>query len=187
MAKLLRLLDQARVAAPCPAEWDSMAGDDRTRHCSMCRHNVYNLSDMTDREAENLLRNAKGRLCVRYYLRSDGKVMTKDCPRGLKALRQKMARQFVLVASLVFTALGCGENGEKIKKAFGLDKFQKPPVVMGKMPVPSTPPTCPPPPTSPPATMGMVGPSPTEMGEIALPDPVMGRVANPAKEPLAVR
>lgn len=172
MAKTtLRLLDQAHIAKPCPANWDEMSGDDRSRHCSMCRLNVYNLSDMTDTEAEQLLQNRTGRLCVRYFLRPDGKVMTKDCPRGLRAFRQRMAKQYVLAASLVLTALGCAEN-DKVKKAFGIDKFEREqPVLMGALPATSSPPA---------PTMGRVAPAtatmplpPTapsiRMGEIAMP------------------
>lgn len=164
MAKTtLRLLDQAHIAKPCPANWDEMTGDDRSRHCSMCRLSVYNLSDMTDTEAEQLLQDRTGRLCVRYYLRPDGKVMTKDCPRGMRAFRQKMAKQYVLAASLVLTAFGCSEN-DKFKKAFGLDKFEQPPVVMGKMPVTMGAVAAPSSPTPPKPT----GPS-IRMGEIAAP------------------
>lgn len=89
--------------------------------------------------------------------------MTKDCPRGLKAFRQKMAKQYVLAASLVITAFGCSEN-DKVKKAFGLDKFEQPPVVMGKMPATMGAVAAPPAPTPPKST----GPS-MLMGEIATP------------------
>ena len=160
---MLRLLDQAHIAKPCPASWDDMSGDDRSRHCSMCRLKVYNLSDMSDSEAEELLRERTGRLCVRYYLRPDGKVMTKDCPRGLRAFRQRLAKQYVLAASMVLTAFGCSDN-DKVKKAFGLDKFEQPPVVMGKMPVTMGAVAAPPTPTpSKPSGHSML------MGEIALP------------------
>jgi hypothetical protein len=125
MARPLRLLDQVHVAAPCPANWEEMKGDDQVRHCSQCRRNVYNLSEMTESEAENLLRTHEGRLCIQYYRRADGKVMTKDCPKGLRALRLKVAKRLVLAASFVLTAIGCGEHGEKIKQAYGIDMFVK--------------------------------------------------------------
>lgn len=74
-----------------------MTGDDRVRHCSLCRLNVYNLSGMSRNEAENLLRNSEGRLCVRYYERADGKVMTKDCPKGMALVRRRFAMSFLAV------------------------------------------------------------------------------------------
>jgi hypothetical protein len=136
MAKQLRLLDQVHIAAPCPANWDEMKGDDRVRHCSQCRLNVYNLSDMTDQEAETLLGNRQGRMCVRYFQREDGKVMTKNCAKGVRSLRQRAAKRLALAAAFVLTSLGCGEQGEKVKKAFGLNNFNKPPVVLaGALPM----------------------------------------------------
>jgi len=92
MPKYTSPLDGVRVAAPCPADWDRMAGDERARFCDRCSLHVYNLSGMTRREAESLITNAEGRLCVRYYARPDGTILTQDCPVGLRAVRQKVAR-----------------------------------------------------------------------------------------------
>jgi hypothetical protein len=132
MPSVLRLLDQVQVAAPCPAKWEEMTGDDRSRHCSMCRLNVYNLSDMSAPEAEAFLRSATGRTCVRYYQRKDGNVMTKDCPRGLRAIRRKLCQSFGLAAAALITLVGCGESGAKLKKVFGIDKFERP-AIAGRM------------------------------------------------------
>ena len=137
MERPLRLLDQVQVAAPCPASWDEMKGDDRVRHCSQCRHNVYDLSAMTEVEAETLLANRQGRLCVRFYRRQDGKIMTADCAKGVRALRKRAAKRLALAASLVLTAFGCGEQGDKVKRAYGLDVFDdERSVTVGVMAVP---------------------------------------------------
>src|SRR5579872_1223747 len=82
------VLQNIRIASPCPASWEQMAGDERVRHCSECKLNVYNLSAMTRVEAEELLQRREGRLCVRYYRRKDGTILTQDCPRGLRAAAQ---------------------------------------------------------------------------------------------------
>ena len=154
MAKSLRLLDQVHIAAPCPVKWEAMSGDDRTRHCSICRLNVFNLSDMTDREAEDFLAEKSGRVCVRYYMRADGKVMTSDCPRGVKALRLRLCKHVSAGALLILAALGCSpESSSKMKKAFGLDKFEKPSVeVAGGIYIPPTAPS--PPSPRPPVAKG---------------------------------
>ena len=76
-------LDNIRVAKPCPVSWDSMSGDDRVRFCGACKLNVYNLSEMTRRDVTELLQLVEGRLCVRFYRRKDGTVLTKDCPGGM--------------------------------------------------------------------------------------------------------
>ena len=85
-------LDNIRVAAPCKADWRFMFGNDQVRFCGQCNLNVYNLSAMTRQEAEDLIRNVEGRLCVRYYQRADGKIITENCPVGLKAIRKRISQ-----------------------------------------------------------------------------------------------
>jgi len=69
-------LDVIQVQNPCPADWQSMAGDERTRFCEGCGRHVHNLSAMTAGEAERLVCEAAGRLCVRYTVAADGAVQT---------------------------------------------------------------------------------------------------------------
>src|ERR1041384_1061428 len=85
----LPVLDNIRVASPCTADWNQMTGDDRTRHCGQCRKNVYNLSGMTRDEAEALLIERNGDLCVRYYQRHDGTILLADCTIGAKRTRRR--------------------------------------------------------------------------------------------------
>ena len=86
----LPLLDQVRVASPCKAEWNEMLGDERVRFCLSCEKNVFNLSSMTKDDAESLLRERLGSdLCVRFYQRADGTILTADCPEGVKKKRRK--------------------------------------------------------------------------------------------------
>src|SRR5437867_3160947 len=77
-------LDNIRVAKPCPASWNDMEGDDRVRFCAHCRLNVYNLSGMSRRDAGDLIQLVEGRLCVRFFRRKDGTVLTDDCPVGMR-------------------------------------------------------------------------------------------------------
>lgn len=67
-----------------------MSGDDRVRHCQRCDLNVYNLSEINRTEAEDLIRSNEGRLCVRYYARADGTVITRDCPVGRGLVRRRL-------------------------------------------------------------------------------------------------
>jgi hypothetical protein len=86
----LPLLDQVRVASPCTAEWNEMLGDERVRFCLSCEKNVYNLSSMAKDDAEALLRERVGDdLCIRFYQRTDGTILTADCPVGVKKKRRK--------------------------------------------------------------------------------------------------
>jgi hypothetical protein len=82
MARFKNLLDHVRVASPCRADWDQMIGSDRVRFCGQCNLNVYNLSGMTRDAAESLIARNEGRLCVRFYKRRDGSIITQDCPVG---------------------------------------------------------------------------------------------------------
>ena len=58
-------LEQLRVEHPCPASWDAMTGNDRVRFCEACQKRVYDLSAMPKDEAERLICEAAGRMCVR--------------------------------------------------------------------------------------------------------------------------
>ncbi len=103
MRQLISSLDVIDVAAPCPADWHAMTGDDRVRHCGQCQLNVYNLSDMTADEAMSLVNKSEGRMCVRFFRRQDGTMITRDCPVGLAALRQRVVRMWAKAAALAGT------------------------------------------------------------------------------------
>lgn len=75
-------LEQIRVTSPCHADWNSMKqvspGDDRTRFCAGCCKNVYNLSLMTRAEAQQVVQDHDGHLCVRFQLQENGTMHTRD-------------------------------------------------------------------------------------------------------------
>ena len=107
MAKQDDRLDGLKIASPCTVSWESMKGDERVRDCSGCRLRVYNLSEMTKAEASRLIAEKEGRLCVRFFRRADGTVLTRDCPVGLRAARLKLARMAGAAVALV-AALAAG-------------------------------------------------------------------------------
>lgn len=84
-------LDHVRIAAPCNADWQQMIGTDRVRFCGQCSLNVYNLSSMTKTEAESLIARTEGRLCVRFYRRTDGSILTRNCPVGLRVIHRRLS------------------------------------------------------------------------------------------------
>lgn len=94
-------LNNIRIASPCSANWDEMYGNERRRFCAECKLNVYNLSGMTKFDAENLITASEGRLCVRYFQRSDGSVITADCPVGWARLKKRAASVAGAVLSLM--------------------------------------------------------------------------------------
>ena len=105
-------LDAIEIPVPCKASWEGMKGDDRVRHCDLCRLNVYNLSGMARKEAEALLTGSKGRVCVRLYRRPDGTVLTRNC-RIFVNLRRATAAALIAAATGVtgFFAWASGSAG----------------------------------------------------------------------------
>ena len=96
------LLAQVRVASPCSAKWEKMFGNEQVRHCTDCRKNVYNLTAMSRDDAEALLAaNSNGEMCIRFYERADGTIMTADCPVGV----ERKQRRKVALAVLGGTAM----------------------------------------------------------------------------------
>lgn len=142
-------LNNLSIASPCSADWNEMYGDDRKRFCGDCKLNVYNLSGMTRDEAETLVMNAEGRLCVRLYKRADGSVITADCPIGWAKVKQRTKLWATAAASLLMALF----TGVLFVSAFSKQK-----TIVGKL-VPLATPT---PDMRP--TMGvMVPPTPTNI------------------------
>ena len=101
----LPLLDNVRIASPCDAPWHTMPGDDRVRFCHRCGKHVYNLAAMTRKEAELLLAERQGPLCVSLFKRADGTVITSDCVVGVRQKQAQRAR-FAAVAAGAIAAAG---------------------------------------------------------------------------------
>lgn len=94
-------LDQIRIPATCPSDWEEMAGDDRRRYCQECKKHVYNFSKMTRREAEALIATRQGNLCARIIRLSDGVILTDE----IAASSHSTGRRALPVATAVFTAI----------------------------------------------------------------------------------
>ena len=126
MSKFTNPLDNIRVASPCSQDWEAMNGDERKRFCGSCQLNVYNLSGMTKEEAERLILSAEGRLCVRFFRRTDGTVLTKDCPVGWAALKKRVSKFAAAAAALIIGVMG-GLGGNFFLKGQGKE------VLMGEI------------------------------------------------------
>lgn len=111
-------LDVLQIASPCQASWADMRGDDRTRFCESCSKHVYNLSGMTRAQALSLVEATEGRLCVRFYRREDGSILTADCPVGLSsAVRRRLMRLAtagVLAFAVARSSLWMYSNSDRI-------------------------------------------------------------------------
>src|SRR3954468_16640480 len=71
-------LDVMGVGTPCDREWSAMAGDELRRFCAGCGKHVHNLSALTRAEAERLVCERAGSLCVRFARTPDGALRTLD-------------------------------------------------------------------------------------------------------------
>lgn len=108
-----------RVASPCHVGWENMSGDEKVRFCQSCQLNVYNFSEMTAPEIEKLILRKEGRICGRMYKRTDGTIITRDCPTGLSAARRRVTRTasavFAAVIGLCSVAFGQAEKEKSCK------------------------------------------------------------------------
>lgn len=126
-------LDKVRIARPCPARWEEMAGDERVRFCGLCRKNVYNLSAMSREAAERLIEERQGQMCALLYRRADGTVLTSDCPVGARAFAARVARRIAASLAGLFLILG----GRHLTPEFKERRCQSPPGRTGARAQPS--------------------------------------------------
>lgn len=157
MPKFDSPLNNLKIASPCSADWNEMYGNERKRFCGDCKLNVYNLSGMTRYDAENLLRNSEGRLCVRYFKRSDGSVISADCPVGWAKVRQRLSVCTTAIFSLMISMMS---------GLFFVSLFSKQTVIGKRINIPFVTPT----------------PQPL-MGAIAMPSPTPKQKPTPKPTP----
>lgn len=175
MTKHTNPLDHVRIAAPCPADWERMVGDERARYCGQCNLHVYNLSGMTKRQAETLITNTEGRLCIRFFRRADGTILTRNCPIGLRALKRRVSRTLNAALSAVlsfFAGFGLVQNLKPAPEIHVMGAIASP-VVQGDMAIPPSHI-----PFEPIAVAGQL-----EMGEPYLGAPEVGKIAVKTEKP----
>jgi len=153
------LLDHVRVASPCNARWEDMAGDERARFCQHCHKHVFNLSELTRAEAEALIREKEGKLCGRFHRRRDGRMLTADCTVGRKLRQRRLLKRAAAfcAAITVFGAVLFASGSQRrndgprgaLSQRFDSLLFQvklklgliQPPMIVGMISVPLPPPT----------------------------------------------
>jgi hypothetical protein len=118
----LPILDNIRVATPCSADWDQMTGDERARLCGQCNRDVYNISGLTRDEAEELIIEKEGELCVRYFQRADGTILLADCEVG----RRQTRRHRLLAAGAVAALASSGVLGYELARSVVLERVEVP-------------------------------------------------------------
>ncbi|HVG33041.1 MAG TPA: ankyrin repeat domain-containing protein [Pyrinomonadaceae bacterium] len=96
------ILDRISIPSPCSADWDQMVGNEQVRFCLHCSKHVNNLSEMTRKQALEMVSRSKGRLCVRYYRRPDGHVQSTSTSHSQL---YQIKRRASLLATGAFTAV----------------------------------------------------------------------------------
>ena len=180
-------LEELQIAKPCRADWNRMTGDERARFCLSCHKNVYDISQMTREEAQKLIAQNEGHVCVRLYRRPDGTVITSDCPVGKREVMRPMwwtlAGFVALMASgvAVWSAPTAKNPKKTTLKTPLVDRARRLPLA-GALVNKVAPPR--------PVLMGDI--APTVMGRIAVPKPAatptmgkptMGALLPPARKP----
>jgi hypothetical protein len=146
-------LDNLSIAAPCSANWNEMSGDERARFCGLCKKHVYNISAMSRTEAQALIKQKEGPVCIRMFKRADGTLIVDNCLVGLHAIRDHVRwvrAGIVACAATVLTfagvvasgnSHGSGANRSTLKTWLFPPKVNDQPCVMGEMmpPAPRTP------------------------------------------------
>jgi hypothetical protein len=149
-----RSLDVLEIKTPCPADWDAMTGDAQTRFCAHCQKHVHDLSQMPRDQAERLVCESAGNLCVRFARDEAGQVITLDYRRQKQ--QRWPWRLWTLVALCLAMITGTVEAvffGKKIQAVTpSTAPAQGQVMVLGAIPPPN------PLPVPPPTKMGEVAP-----------------------------
>ena len=121
-------LKQVRVAEPCPMSWHTMDGDDQRRFCAHCNRHVHNLSAIPEDEAQRLICESAGRLCIAYVPNVTG---------GVTPLAYAQAKRPRYGWKLVAALGGFGGIASGVLAAlFRTATPAPPPMVAGMMPPP---------------------------------------------------
>jgi hypothetical protein len=117
-------LDVIQVVEPCTQSWDAMTGDSRVRFCAGCQKHVHDLSAMTRSEAEQLVCEPAGQLCVRFSRTPDGRVRTLEYQ---PSTGRRRGWRFWALASASFGSLTAAAGGY----LFARGRAAPPPSVVG--------------------------------------------------------
>ena len=107
MRQEIPLLNQIYIEKPCTANWDAMTAiqGEQVKHCAHCQKNVYNLSAMTEQDAENLLAQMPN-LCVRYSQNDEGQILTEEVLPPSRSPKMPSTWLFRFVASVAAIVTG---------------------------------------------------------------------------------
>lgn len=105
-----------KIASPCSMNFDDMKQTEESykRFCQDCSKNVFDVASMSREQVAQLVEESfrkDGTMpCMRLYRRTDGNVITDDCPVGLRRVRNFYRRLKASAAAFVAFLLGGMQN-----------------------------------------------------------------------------
>src|SRR5262245_9398439 len=173
-----RNLERVSIQTPCSLSWEGLAGDAQKRFCGQCSRHVHNLSALRADEAEELLAQSSGRLCVTYLPGPDGRPLTlPEAPRPAAPRPAARARRGWDVRGLVRSFFAGAFGVVALLAGCSVESRQAalPPGDDDAGPNAATPRTCP----EDPRIMGGITAEPPRalIGEVALDPPLVVRDA----------
>jgi hypothetical protein len=103
---MIERVARVEIASPCDQAWAEMTGDDRKRRCSRCDRDVYDLTAHSLEEVDALLRPADDMPCIQFFRRSDGTVLTSDCPSANEHSWARRALEIGAISAAALVAAG---------------------------------------------------------------------------------
>ncbi len=102
------LFDALTITRECPISWTAAELERPINFCNQCQKNVYNLTVMTDKQVEAILRGeGSARPCIIMKRRKNGSLVTDNCPVRLRSMRSRVrlaaTTLIVLAAGLLFS------------------------------------------------------------------------------------
>lgn len=158
--------NDVRIAKPCPKNWDEMTGDDQSRFCNHCEKSVHNLAEMSAADAEKLLCDSSGRVCIRMVSGPQGSFKTKQ------GWFRRMAMAGAATLTLIPMTACAPQESQVVGEAPMPEQTQPKPDVKSNATIGIA--------AEPVPVMGdMAPPQNPELGEVPVNEPIMGRAANP--------
>ena len=89
-----------KLSQPCPADFETLGGCGRVRHCGLCQKPIYDLSGLTQDEAQALLQRSEGKPADQLYVRRDGTLTTTPCQVGTHLARRRARSKVAFLAKV---------------------------------------------------------------------------------------
>ncbi len=102
------------ITSPCSVKWEDMAGGQSVRFCGDCKLNVHNLTSLSDEEAVALLDRKKAgeRVCTYFYRKDDGTIVTDNCPKQIKQVRNRIQAYATSMLTALCWVLATSANAQ---------------------------------------------------------------------------